>query len=638
MGMSNLKLLTAPVLALVLAGTACHSDQRQGKLPAAQANAPALTAFRETVPQTDPAPIQPEQTQIAPRPNPDPVAALIVNAEKAYQAGEDAFKAGDLEAAKRNFDRAVDLLSQSPAEIRSDERIEHELDRVLESVNRPELAALQSDTPDSKQKAEPAPIDEVNDETPPFDPNVKAQAEAEVQATHSELPLMLTDQVAAFINYFSTTRGHETLQHALERGGRYREMIESTLREQGVPQELIYLAQAESGFHPLALSRVGARGMWQFMASRARGYGLQHNLWVDERQDPEKSTRAAAHHLKDLYNQFGDWYLAMAAYNSGPGRVQSAVKRTGYADFWELYRRNVLPKETRNYVPIILAVTIMAKNPSQYGLDDIVPEQPVPYDAVKIDYSVDLRLAAQCIDVPPSTLQDLNPSLLRLTTPKGQTFELRLPAGTRDRYLAAIEPIPPQMRVWWRYHEVAEGDSLASIARTYRTSVKAIEQENHLIAGDDLKAESKLIIPIPPGKHAATEDGATYARHTTRYRVRRGDTVQTVADNFSLPPTMIRRWNHLRGDSLRGRRIVYVHLPVTPTTLPKEQAGASKSKTSNGLRPASPKIVQRHKVQPGETLTSIATTHHTTVEALKRDNGNLPMLRPGMIILIKSVR
>ncbi len=134
------------------------------------------------------------------------------------------------------------------------------------------------------------------------------------------------------------------------------------------------------------------------------------------------------------------------------------------------------------------------------------------------------------------------------------------------------------MRVWWRYHEVAEGDTLASIARTYRTSVKAIEQENHVLASDDLKPESKLIIPIPPGKHAATEDGATYARHTTRYRVRRGDTVQTVADNFSLPPTMIRRWNHLRGDSLRGRRIVYVHLPVTPTTLPKERPSTSKSK------------------------------------------------------------
>ena len=164
-------------------------------------------------------------------------------------------------------------------------------------------------------------------------------------------------------------------------------MIVATLKEEGVPQDLIYLAQAESGFHPLAVSRVGARGIWQFMASRGRGYGLYHNMWVDDRQDPEKSTRAAARHLKDLYNQFGDWYLAMAAYNSGPGTVQAAVKRTGYADFWELYRRNVLPKETRNYVPIILAVTIMAKNPSQYGLDEVVMEKPADYDTTTINLS-----------------------------------------------------------------------------------------------------------------------------------------------------------------------------------------------------------------------------------------------------------
>jgi membrane-bound lytic murein transglycosylase D len=641
MGIKKLKLLRGPGLALLLAGTACHTDQRQAKLPAPQANAPALTAAAPVpAPQavSEPKPAQPAVFQTAPQPAPDPVADVIASAEKEYQAGEEKFKAGDLEAAKRSFDHAVDMLLQSPAQVRSDERVQHELERVLEGVNRPELAALQSDNPAPQQKAEPAPIDEVNEVTPPVDPNVKARAEAEVKATHSELPLMLTDPVAGYINYFETTRGHETLQHALERGGRYREMIESTLRQEGVPQELIYLAQAESGFHPLALSRVGARGMWQFMSSRARGYGLQHNLWVDERQDPEKSTRAAAHHLKDLYNQFGDWYLAMAAYNSGPGTVQSAVKRTGYADFWELYKRNVLPKETRNYVPIILAVTIMAKNPSQYGLDDVVPEQPVPYDAVKIDYSVDLRLVAQCIEVSPATLQDLNPSLLRLTTPKDQSFELRLPAGARERYLAAIEPIPPQMRVWWRYHEVAEGDTLASVARTYRTSAQTIQKENHLLADDELKPDSKLIIPIPPGQHAATEDGASYARHTTRYKVRRGDTVQTVADNFSLPPTMIRRWNHLRGDSLHGRRIVYVHLPVTPSALANEPAPASKSKYNKDLHPADRKTVQHHKVQPGETLVSIATTHHTTVEALKRDNGNLAMLRPGMVLVIKGMQ
>jgi len=627
-------LLSALILAS--AGTACHSDKRQASLPAPQANAPTLAPVLAALPQAIPEaqPVQPQGDQV----KTDPVADLIASAEKDYRVGEEKFKAGDLEAAKRSFDRAVDQLLQSPPEIRGDERVQHELERVLEGVNRPELAALQSDNPAAKQKAEPAPIDETNEITPPVDPNVKAQAEAEVKATRSELPLMLTDPVAAYINYFSTTRGHDILQRALERGGRYREMIESTLREEGVPQELIYLAQAESGFHPLALSRVGARGMWQFMSSRARGYGLQHNLWVDERQDPEKATRAAAHHLKDLYNQFGDWYLAMAAYNSGPGGVQSAVRRTGYADFWELYKRNVLPKETRNYVPIILAVTIMAKNPAQYGLDNIVPEQPVPYDMVKIDYSVDIRLVAQCLDVSPATLQDLNPSLLRLSTPKDQAFELHLPAGTREKYLAAIEPIPPPMRVWWRYHEVAEGETLVSIARTYRTSPLAIEKENYLQNEDDLKPESKLVIPIPPGKHAATEDGASYARHATRYKVRRGDTVQTLADNFSLPPIMIRRWNHLRGDSLRGRRIVYVHLPVTPNALSTDQPEEPKSKSKRSLRPASEKPVQHHKVQPGETLTSIATTHHTTVAALKRDNGNLAMLRPGMVLVIREVQ
>ena len=177
-------------------------------------------------------------------------------------------------------------------------------------------------------------------------------------------------------------------------------MIFRIFKEEGVPQDLIYLAQAESGFKPLALSRARARGMWQFMASRGVGYGLHRSWWIDDRQDPEKATRAAARHLKDLYNQFGDWYLAMAAYNSGPGNVQQAVKRTGYADFWELYKRNVLPGETKNYVPIILAMTIISKNPARYGLDAVTPEPPLHYDVVKVNYPVDLRLVAECVDAP----------------------------------------------------------------------------------------------------------------------------------------------------------------------------------------------------------------------------------------------
>jgi membrane-bound lytic murein transglycosylase D len=287
-------------------------------------------------------------------------------------------------------------------------------------------------------------------------------------------------------------------------------------------------------------------------------------------------------------------------------------------------------------VPIILAVTIMAKNPAQYGLDTLTPEQPVPYDTVKIDYAVDIRLVAQCVDVSPVTLQDLNPSLLRLSTPADQPFELHLPTGSRDKYLSAIAPIPAPMRVWWRYHPVAEGDTLASIARAYRTTADAIERENHLQATDELKPDSKLIIPIPPGKHAASEDGTSYARRATRYKVRRGDTVQTVADNFNLPPVMIRRWNHLRGDSLRGRRIVYVHLPVTPNALSNDQPEEPKAKPRKGLRSTTFRPVEHHKVQPGETFVSIASTHHTTVDALKRDNGNPAMLRPGMVLIVRA--
>jgi len=359
---------------------------------------------------------------------------------------------------------------------------------------------------------------------------------------------------------------------------------------------------------------------------------------VDDRQDPEKSTRAAGRHLRDLYSEFGDWYLAMAAYNSGPGTVQNAVKRTGYADFWQLYKRNVLPKETRNYVPIIIAVTIMAKNPQQYGLEDVVAEKPEPYDTVEIDYPVDLRLVAECVDASASTLQELNPSLLRLTTPKNQEFELHLPADSKDRYLTAIRAIPPDMRVWWRYHSVAPGDTLASVAKAYHSTRSAIAQANGLGEDEKLTAESKLIIPVAPGKHANGEGELAYARYATRYKVRKGDTVESVADNFGVPPAMVRRWNHLRGDSLAGRRVLYVRLPVTPNSDGKPLAESSKSKSKKTLHAAAGKGEVKHTVAPGETLYSIAKSHNTTVAALKQQNGNLAALKPGMILLIQSGR
>jgi len=633
MGIDRLKLCTTVSAFAVLGCMGCQTAQRPAPLlPSKQGNAPPLSSTAPAVSAPTPEPKASPATKLEVEPKPDPVADLIGQVENEYQAGEENYQADHLEAAKQSFDRAFNLLLESPVEIRSDERLQSEFDRLLDGVNGLELEALQQGDGFTQQKSEPAPIDEANEVSYPVDPSIKAKAEAEVKETHSDLPLMMTDPVASYINYFST-RGRGTLESALARGGRYQQMIQRILSEEGVPQDLIYLAQAESGFHPLAVSRAGARGMWQFMSSRARGYGLERNWWVDERQDPEKATRAAARHLRDLYNEFGDWYLAMAAYNSGPGTVQNAVKRTGYADYWELYKRNVLPKETRNYVPIILAVTIMAKNPLQYGLEDVTPERPVPYDTIKIDYPVDLRLAAECVDVSASTLQDLNPGLLRWTTPKNQSFELHLPAGTKERYVTEISSIPPEMRVWWRYHSVAPGETLVSLAHQYRTNPRTIAQANGLTEDEQLPAEAKLIIPVAPGKHPAGEDRGTYSRSTTTYRVRKGDTVQRVADEFEVPPAMVRRWNHLKGDSLRGRHILYIHFPIAPSQS-ERTARAAKSKSSNGLDQARASGTVRHKVQPGETLYSIAKSHNTTVAALKQSNGNLATLRPGMILLI----
>jgi peptidoglycan lytic transglycosylase D len=630
----KLYLLSAPLGAMVLATIGCSSAKPSALLPPTQATAPALTrTFANNAPPADVRPSEIVEKAAAKTPiTNDAVAELIAQVEKEYQAGQTNYQAGHLDAAKQNFDNAFNLLLSGPVEINADERLQKEFEKLLDGVNGLELTALQEGDGFTEQKSEPAPIDQANEVTPAVDASVKAKAAAEVSATHSDLPLVMNDTVAAYISYFSNS-GRSLLEQSLIRGGRYEDMIRRTLKDRGLPEDLIYLAEAESGFKPLALSRAGARGMWQFMGGRGSGYGLERSWWVDERQDPEKSTRAAARHLKDLYNQFGDWYLAMAAYNSGPGTVQSAVKRTGYADFWELYRRSVLPRETRNYVPIIVAVTIMAKNPAQYGLDRLVVDKPVPIDMVKIDYPVDLRLVAECIDVPVSDLQELNPSLLRMTTPKGGEFELHLPAGSKDRYLDAIAAIPPGMRVWWRYHKVQDGDSLASIARSYRTTAKAISSVNNL-DNDELEADSKLIIPIAPGKHALSEDPATYSRHAMAYRVKKGDTVATVAENFGVPPQMVRRWNRIKGDSLRGRRAVYVHLPVSPSVANREVA--TKSKRQKGRTTLAQKQLVHHKVKQGETLSSIATSYNTTVSALQRDNGKVATLRPGMILIVRS--
>ena len=524
--------------------------RQQASTPAPPAPAATATPAVEPTEKRTPAAEQPEKA--------DPVPAIIAEAEKAYQAGEEHLKAGNMDAAKEDFNHAMEVLGQRPPEVRADERIQQEFDKITEEISKLEQATGKEEG-FKEQQPVPAPIDEANQVEAAADANLPAKAEANLKHIQSDLPLMMNEYVAGYINYFST-RGRGVFEGSWTRSGKYREMIERIFKEEGIPQDLIYLAQAESGFKPQALSRARARGMWQFMASRGVGYGLRRTMWVDDRQDPEKATRAAARHLKDLYNQFGDWYLAMAAYNSGPGNVQQAVRRTGYADFWELYKRNVLPAETKNYVPIILAMTIMSKNPAQYGLDAIQPDPPLKYDLVKVDYPVDLRLVAECVDAPLEELIGLNPSLLRRTTPKDQPYDLHLPEGTKEKYQTAIAQIPVEKRGVWRYYTVQQGDTLAGVARKYHTTERAIAQANNL-EGTGLQADAKLVIPV---SGAGANGKIAYSRYPTRYRTHTGDTVASVAEDFGVPPEKLRRWNRLKGNDLRRGRVLIVYKPLAP--------------------------------------------------------------------------
>src|SRR5450755_3324782 len=459
-------------------------------------------------------------------PVPDARQALIQKVEAKFASGEQNYKAGHLEAARKDFDEAVDWILESGYDPASDPRLNELFHRVIDTVYSYELQAFRAGDGFSEPPAVPAPIDEVAEMTFPVDPRLKERAEESAKNLSHDLPLTVNDEVLSFLNFFQTPRGKAIVETGLRRAGRYREMIQKTLAEEGVPQDLIYLAQAESAFQPLALSRAGARGIWQFVAWRGNEYGLKHTWWVDDRQDPEKATRAAAHHLRDLYSMFGDWYLAMAAYNCGPGNVSKAVERTGYADFWELYRRNVLPKETKNYVPIILALTLIAKDAAHYGIH-VDPDNPIPYDIVKPGRAIDLRLVAETIDVDVETLHGLNPSLLRLATPDDPSFELHLPVGTAAKFSAEIADIPPEKWVSWRRHRVGPGETLVSIAKKYKVTPAAIAEANSLERGATLDSGEKLIIP-------AAEAQAEATRRLVSYRVRKGDTFLGIADRFSV--------------------------------------------------------------------------------------------------------
>jgi len=424
-------------------------------------------------------------------------AVLLREADWHFQLGRQALEAGETEKARREFNRALDLLlaPREPGDTATELRIQRKIEELAEAAYRYDVESLAEEQTDEVEPGfQRAPLDEIPKLTFPIDPAFRNQIQEELRATCSQLPLEAPDPVLAYIRYFSSGKGRQILINGLRRAGRYRPMIQRILDEEGLPQELIHVAQAESGFFPRAVSRRRATGMWQFIKSRGEEYGLQQTPYTDDRLDPERATRAAARHLRDLYHQFGDWYLALAAYNAGPATVARAIERTGYADFWELHKRNVLPKETAHYVPIILAMIIMAKNPAAHGLEDLEPEPPIEYDSIRIQAPTSLGLVADLLGRPIAELRELNPALLKDIAPSG--YFIHVPKGSGQQLAALLEGIPAERRQSVRAHKVSQGETLASIARRYKVPETSLVAVNSNL-DDGLQAGDLLLVPVP---------------------------------------------------------------------------------------------------------------------------------------------
>jgi len=461
---------------------------------------------------------------------------------------------------------------------------------------------------------EPTLLEELSETPIPEDYSLAENRQEILRRTQSDLPLVLNAQVIKLINYFSAGRGLKTYKSTMGRGAAYQEMIERILREEDVPKELFHLAQAESGFLPKARSWARATGMWQFVSYRGRQYGLRQDRYLEERYDPEKATRAAARHLKDLYIEFDDWYLAMAAYNSGPERVRRAIRRSGSRDYWTLSERRLLPRETRNYIPIILAFNYVTKNQQLYDLGELDPAPPLRYATVTSRSEVSLDLLADLTDSTAATIRQLNPALLRSATPPFD-YELRLPEGTAEQFRAQIASIPEDKRLKWRRHAVQEGETLAAIARQYRVREDDILALNGL-DGEVLRAGRRLNIPAETRLEiyggSGGRAGGFVEGGTGRYRIARGDTLGAIAARFGVSVARLMAWNGLTSTRIRAGRF----LVVSSRDGGSRTTYAASSSSGRGSAPAG-----RYTVRRGDNLTAIATRYRVSVSDLRAWNG-----------------
>lgn len=571
------------------------------------------------------------------------VDALIERVQVTFDAATQAYQAGRLDVARKDFNAALHELTKSNLEATGDVRLQQLFNRIVDTMQTDEMATEAKDeataeanedaadnadngdnasadnsttdnSDDTTAEAPPqstAPIEEIAnlENLPASDPRLAALAEKELITVPHDLPLTLNASVLQYLSYFASPRGRDIVEMGLQRAGRYRGMIESTLKKEGLPLDLLYLAQAESAFKPRAVSSKGARGIWQFMPYTGEEYGLHRTDYVDQRDNPAAATEAAAESLRDLYQTFGDWYLVMAAYNSGPMNVTRAVERTGYADFWQLQKMNALPEQTKNYVPIILALALVAKDPGLYGIQ-VDPDPDPGFDSVKMEHSISLRLVADATGASLDDLQAMNPELIRGVTPPD--FVLNVPKGSGDKLKTEIASIPADKLTSWRLSAFKPGETLGEVARQYHVTLASLENVNMIDAHDPPAEGTVLIVPAAPPR-----------LRRVYYRVKAADTLDTIAAHYEVTVSDLKKWNHLKSSRAPHGRTLRIYENYYPAEAIRETRVAAKRPAGHTERVADTSgthAKMEHKVRSGETLWSIAHQYGTTVEAIKQEN------------------
>ena len=541
------------------------------------------SAARQETPATVPSPPAASgQPSTAPG---DPVAALIAESQRHYDEGQRQLELGHLDQARAEFDRAVDVLLTAPGGARTEPRLREQFDRLIDRISAMEVAALAAGDGFAEKPTEPASIDELLALSATFDKPVPTRAlteivETDLAQTAHDFPIPLNRRVLSYVELFQG-RLRAFIQEGMDRGAKYLPMIQSVFRAEGLPLDLAYVPLIESAFKPNALSRARARGVWQFMSGTARENGLTHDWYADERSDPDKATHAAAKYLKTLHRMFdGDWHLALASYNGGPGRVQRAVKRSGRDNFWSLSATTrFLPRETREYVPMILAAMIIARNPAQYGF---TPPLAVPpqFETVTLPGPVDLRRIAEWTGAPVESIHELNPELRRWTTPVREgTYDLRVPFGTASLVQHRLAESPEADWSALNWHTVRRGETLARIARKLGVRRIDLAQANFISTRARVRIGQRLVVPRQPAtllaarpSQAAPESGRAAANVTRAslvtvearssdrvkqvYRVKRGDTLTSIARLFDTSVAALKRWNRLSSSRInQGQRL-----------------------------------------------------------------------------------